>query len=247
MMADELAQAVFASIEWLEVPGGTVAMGTPVDELPDLADRVRDLPVDPSWFHKECPRHLTPVPAFALARVPVTNGQLAPVAAVLGLSWTPGGPPDHPAAVGWAGATQVAEWLAARTGRVLRLPTESEWERAARGDDGREFPWGDRFDPAAANIGPGSAGGTTPVGSRPAGASPYGLLDLAGNLDEWTSTVYAPYPGAPPGVPAVEDWALDPHVTRGGGWNHGWDAARCARRHGLYDDGPVGFRLALAA
>lgn len=77
-------------------------------------------------------------------------------------------------------------------------------------------------------------GGTTPVGSFPGGASPFGVLDLAGNVDEWTATVYAPYPGAPVDVPAEESWALDPHVTRGGSWRQHRDLARCARRHGLY-------------
>jgi formylglycine-generating enzyme required for sulfatase activity len=63
---------------------------------------------------------------------------------------------------------------------------------------------------------------------------------------EWTWTVHAPYPRAPADGPAVEDRALDDDVTRGGGFNHTRDAARRARRHGLHDDGPVGFGLLLA-
>jgi toxoflavin biosynthesis protein ToxD len=236
-------------LDWVDVPGGDTLVGTDTESIPRLMAELIDLPVESSWFRKECPQRVLSVQDFAMTRVPVTTALLAPVAALLNLDPLPLplAPQDHPATVRHSQAVRVATWLAEETGRDVRLPDELQWERAARGGDGREYPWGDRFDRAAANIGEGSAGGTTPVGSRPAGASPFGLLDLAGNVDEWTSTVYAPYPGAPVDVPRVEDWAMDRHVTRGGGWNHGRDAGRCARRHGLYADGPVGFRLVLVA
>lgn len=75
------------------------------------------------------------------------------------------------------------------------------------------------------------------------------MLDLAGNADEWTSTRYAPYPGAPAEVPATEEWAFDPHITRGGAFRHDIDLARCARRHGAYerDLAAIGVGLRLAA
>jgi toxoflavin biosynthesis protein ToxD len=239
-------------IEWVEIPAGEVRMGTPTAEIPRLYERLRDLPVEQSWFLKECPRHTVRVGAFAIARTPLTVAAFARFASALGLpaalarAGEPTGPPDHPVAVPYRLAEELARALAAATGRPVQLPDEAQWERAARGDDVREYPWGERFSPELANIGEGSRGGTTPVGSYPRGASPFGALDMAGNLDEWTRSGYAPYPGAPAEVPAVETWALDPHVTRGGGWNHQRDAARCARRHGLYDDGPVGMRLVVA-
>nr|WP_277924679.1 SUMF1/EgtB/PvdO family nonheme iron enzyme [Microbacterium ureisolvens] len=103
-----------------------------------------------------------------------------------------------------------------------------------------------RLGPSVARI-----GGTTPVGSFPDGASPFGVLDMAGNVDEWTSTRYAPYPGAPADVPVLETWAFDPHITRGGAFRHDRDLARCARRHGAYEADlaaiGVGFRLAADA
>ncbi|HEX6076328.1 MAG TPA: SUMF1/EgtB/PvdO family nonheme iron enzyme [Micromonosporaceae bacterium] len=233
------------NLDWVEVPAGELLMGTPEEELPRLWERVKDLPVERSWFLKECPRRTVRVDRFVIARVPLTVAQFSALAVGVELPATVTGKPDHPVAVPYAVAERLVCRLADATGRPVRLPAEEQWERAARGDDDREYPWGDKFRPELANIGEGSQGDTTPVGSYPAGASPFGVLDMAGNLDEWTSTGYAPYPGAPTEVPEVESWALDPHVTRGGGWNHGRDAARCARRHGLYGPGPVGLRLAL--
>lgn len=124
---------------------------------------------------------------------------------------------DHPVGeVTWEGAAAFCSW------RGARLPTEAEWEAAARGREGRAYPWGNEA-PAErhAVFGRGS-GRTEPVGSRPAGATPEGVHDLAGNMQEWTSTLYRPYPyRADDGREAPGD--PGERVTRGG--DHVFDSA----------------------
>lgn len=239
------------AIDWVEIPAGTLLRGTPADDLPDIAERFSDTGVPMAWYVKEVPRARIRVPAFRIARTPVTVGQWEPFAAETGRS-LPDGPADHPVfGVSWDAAVAFCAWTARRTGMDVRLPTEDEWERAARGDDAREFPWGDEYRRGLANLVDLGLGTTTPVGSFPGGASPFGVLDMAGNVDEWTSTLYAPYPGAPPELAATESWAFDPHITRGGAFRHDRDLARCARRHGAYEEDlraiGVGFRLAASA
>lgn len=231
------------AIRWCDVPAQRMVLGTPEEAIDEIAALHQDLEIPGAWFVKECPAHEVQVAAFAIAENLVTNRLMKVAAAELGLDWSADRGPDHPAAVSHSEAVAFCEWTAGQLGIPIRLPGEAEWELAARGTDGRVFPWGDQFSSSMANTRESGTGRTVPVDSFPAGRSPFGLLDAAGNLDEWTSTVYSPYPGAPAEVPEVEDWALSPMVTRGGGFSHTRDAARCTRRHGLYEPGPVGFRV----
>jgi formylglycine-generating enzyme required for sulfatase activity len=234
-------------VEWVPVPAGTLHRGTPADDVSAVFDRHSDLQVSVEWFRKEAPRSEVFVPAFHIARTPVTHAQWKAFAEDTGRP-IPAGAPDHPVTgLAWTEAAAYCTWLSTHLDQPVRLPTEDEWERAARGDDAREYPWGDAYDPGMANLHEYGAGGTLPVGSFPAGASPYGVLDLAGNCDEWTSTEYTPYPGAPASVPTTDAFAVDPHVTRGGAWFHHRDLARCARRHAAFDASCVGIGFRVAA
>lgn len=221
------------------IPAGVVPMGTRIEDVDAVMASDRPLELPREWYLKECPRHEVHVDAFSLSRTQVTVGQWRTYAAAVGAAATRWQDRDSRLpvdAVSWSEAEDFCSWLSDWTSHDFRLPTESEWERAARGDEARTFPWGEEFDSNRCNLAEADVGDYLPVGSLPAGASPFGVLDMAGNGDEWTSTVYRPYPGAPEGVPEVDPYSNDPHVTRGGSFTHRRDLARCSRRHALYDD-----------
>jgi formylglycine-generating enzyme required for sulfatase activity len=238
------------ALELVHVSGGRVTIGR--DPVEDRGEALPD----------ELPQAIVDVPAFELSRTPVTNAQYAVFVSATAhrapVHWPDGEPPEgeleHPVTwVDHADATAFCVWLGAR------LPTEAEWERAARGDGAQPYPWGERDPgppeivsnrhdlPVLAWFGSGSkAGGTAPVGSCPAGASPYGLLDMAGNVWEWVGSVYAPYPYR--AGDGREDPA-SPHerVLRGGSYASPARHLRCAARSRSYPGrlAPhIGFRVA---
>jgi formylglycine-generating enzyme required for sulfatase activity len=189
--------------------------------------------------NNEKPRHIVHVDGFYIAKYLVTNLQYAQFVTKTGHEppqhWRAKTPPqeiwNHPVIyVAWDEAYAYCEWLSEVHGKKVRLPTEAEWEKAARGTDGREYPWGKGADPNKANYDDSKIGGTSPVGCFPNGQSPYGCLDMAGNAWEWTSTLYRPYPYR------ADDGREDPdsrnsRILRGGSWFNDRDRVRCTDRN----------------
>jgi sulfatase modifying factor 1 len=171
--------------------------------------------------------------------------------------WNNGTPPEgrdrHPVTlVGYEDAAAYCGWLASKTSKPVRLPTEAEWERASRGGlEGKRYPWGDTLDPTCAHFLPNpglkTERGTAPVGSYPANG--FQLHDMAGNVWEWVSDWYSPtyYVRAQYVNPQGPDHGLM-RILRGGAWvNADGRYLRCAYRHKVPPDSyaySIGFRVA---
>jgi formylglycine-generating enzyme required for sulfatase activity len=143
----------------------------------------------------------------------------------------------HPVVnISWRDALAYCQWLNQRwqsevKGLTLRLPTEAEWEKAARGTDGRTYPWGNDFDKTTCNTCEGGERNTTPVGAySPQGDSPYGAVDMVGNVWEWCHSLYKPYPYQVDDgrENEVDDGA---RMLRGGSWVGNQVSACCAFRN----------------
>jgi formylglycine-generating enzyme required for sulfatase activity len=230
----------------------------------------------------EFPQHQLYLPAYQIARVPVTVAQFSAfvqatgyrtTAELSGTSWCineagwfqvqgaswqrPQGreiendaKSDHPVTcVSWHDAIAFCRYA------QVCLPTEVEWEKAARGTDGRLFPWGNEAPDAQHCNYAFEIGDTTPVGAYPLGASPYGLLDMAGNVREWTSTLWGPYADPPayaypynPSDGRENEAATDDlcRVMHQGSFASSVKNVRCACHHGnppTHRDCVSGFRV----
>jgi formylglycine-generating enzyme required for sulfatase activity len=174
-------------------------------------------PCQPGWFVGEIPQKTIFVDDFEINLYEITNAQYSAcvgagvcqqagrnIAADSNLAYDPGYFSDNYPVVGvsWHDANTYCNWVGGR------LPSEAEWEKAARGDDGRRYPWGNTFDPSKANL---DTGYPSPIGNYPGGASPYQIMDMAGNVFEWTATANG-----------------GNFVLRGGGWSKYYFRGRTA-------------------
>ncbi|HTN93742.1 MAG TPA: formylglycine-generating enzyme family protein [Gallionella sp.] len=181
------AEALLTKEQWQEldsmvlIPAGKFLMGTD--------SKKADAPSHP--------QHTVYLKAFLIDKYPVTNAQYARFIAATGhrppSSWKDGkilkGTLLQPVTmVNWYDAVAYAKWAG------KRLPTEAEWEKAARGTDGRRWPWGNEMDPARLNTYY-NVGAATSVTTYSNGVSPYGAFDMAGNVDEWVEDDFLPYKG----------------------------------------------------
>jgi toxoflavin biosynthesis protein ToxD len=228
-------KAPWGEPDWVRIPAGEFWMGS-----------------EKSSYGDERPLHKVTLPAFAIACVPVTNAQYALFVADQQVKppdgWRGGQPPkgeeNHPVVnVSWHDAQAYCRWLSGKIEKQVRLPTEAEWEKAARGGlpspsegegmgervQAREYPWGDEWSELKCNSFELELQSTSPVGFFTSGASPYGCLDMAGNVWEWTQSKHAAYP-----YRADDErndlGGTDSHVVRGGAWSSNRSLARCAGR-----------------
>jgi formylglycine-generating enzyme required for sulfatase activity len=232
------------------VPGGSFLMGS--SKIP--GEPGYDLDADDD----ETPAHLVQLSGFWMGVHPVTNGQyawfMAETRRLAPFSFSDRRFNDSAqpvVMVSWEDAASFTRWLTGKlAGIAARLPTEAEWEYAARGTDGRRYPWGnERPDASRATFGlPGDSGRPTVVGHTPGGVSPFGVHDLAGNVWEWCLDAYARY--------AKIEGSIDPchqgdtrggsRVVRGGSWSDPARDVRSAcrfRPHALIQHRGLGFRV----
>ena len=211
------------------------------------------------------PRHRVALPAFKIGQYPVTNGQYRRFAQATQRAWdSPDAKRNHPAAyVSWHDALAYCVWLTVEwrgagkigAGETITLPSEAEWERAAAGAEGRSFPWGSDWREDCANTNESGIGDTSAVGVFPQGMSGDGCLDMAGNVWEWTRSLWGKdlmkpdfkYPYSPDDSKREDLRAGDEmlRVVRGGSWYYDRDYSRCAVRWGQPDgrDDDGGFRV----
>jgi formylglycine-generating enzyme required for sulfatase activity len=225
-------------------------MGQAVEEKKWLINQIGEKKYD-SYFKNETPLHNVYLDGYWLGKYEVTFAQYdrycneAKIKRPDDESW---GRENRPVInVSWVDAVAYCQWLSKETGLKFNLPTEAQWEKAARGNDQRKYPWGSG-EPGKelANFNR-NIGKTIPVGSYPVGASPYGLLDMAGNVWDWCSDWYEAdyYKNSPPKNPIGPGSGSD-RVMRGGSWGSYARSLRCANRYGLGPsdrDVSLGFRL----
>ncbi len=205
-----------AADEMVQVPAGEFTMGVTMEQIKTIVRKVGGAEKDQE---NATPVRKINLPAFSIDKYEVTNGQYKkfmdaakhPAPEFWEGGALPAGKEKHPVTgVMWNDAVAYCKWAG------KRLPTEEEWEKAARGTDGRIFPWGNKWKRKVAHTAERNKFDTMAVGKYPKGASPYGALDMAGNVAEWTASAYKPYPGT---TVQNEFFGDNRNVVRGGSWD----------------------------
>ena len=244
------------ALGFVEVPPGPFSMGADPTTDAEAFDNER-------WSGASA-QGTVDLPAYFIGRYEITVAQFAAFVAATGFPAAPGAleaPPDHPVAnVSWPDALAYCRWLDTelrdapqtpstlgellRTGWQVTLPSEAQWEKAARGTDGRRYPWGQEMRRNRANP---QIGAAAPAGSVPCPECPYGLLDMSGSVWEWTRSPYRPYPFDEEDRGDLDADAL--WVMRGGSFTDPPRNLRTTTRGGA-DPGArrpfIGFRVALS-
>ncbi|WP_455376722.1 formylglycine-generating enzyme family protein [Kaarinaea lacus] len=215
-LAKDFSKSTISSNEMVLVPAGKFIMGT--DDV-DASGKSQEFGFNEPLYLNEQPRREIDLPAFYIDKYEVTSGQFVEFLKALGkyseqeidtlkerLQMQDANLPVRN--ITWHKAEEYCRFVG------KRLPTEAEWEKAARGTDGREYPWGNDWNPEFVNKGQGESD-VMPVGSIEKGKSPYGAYEMAGNVMEWTADWYEAYPGAEYKSP---NYGMKRKVARGGSW-----------------------------
>lgn len=241
----------------MTIPGGEVMIGLDPADVDTVLTNYAQLGLDRQWIVKECPRHAVVVRPYRIGKYPVSNQEyreflLDTQYPELPSSWAfrryPQECSNHPVyTISATAADTYVRWLSQKTGRGFRLPSEAEWEYAAAGQAGYEFPWGNAFEADRANTAETGLLHSSPVGVFVDGNSPFHVADLAGNVEEYVSETYGPYPGGRLVHDHLVEWQGAYRVARGGSFTRFRDLARTRRRHGHNPRSAtyvMGFRLA---
>ena len=241
--AGAIFNAIGSEQDMILIPAGPFKMGSSDKDILWAAKRFHSESLD--WYRDETPLHEVTLPGFKIDKFLVTVRDYEIYRQVTGKA----APREHDnarfnqprqpiVALPWKEARDYCLWA------KKRLPTEREWEKAARGTDARYYPWGNEADALNTNIrGKGDIYRySNPVGAMPENASPYGVMDLAGNVWEWTEDWYQPHPG--------NQYDNDLYgekfkVIKGGSWNSNLDLARGSVRGKAFPDdikNYIGFR-----
>ena len=260
---NDAAQQVLTTIEWVSIPESTFLMGSTPEETKAAYEdaKLRSSMLEQHTFHAELPRHPVYLSTYEISRYEITNAQYRAFVEATDRPTPRGhkgeetwadealnGDTQPVVGVTWFDAQAFAEWIGGS------LPTEAQWERAARGAEGRTYPWGNTPPKARqhANFAR-RYNRPIPVGQFPKGESPNGIADLAGNvwewcLDEYSPTFYQQHSGGTPQDPLNLRFrdVLRARVIRGGAWDVGRAFLRSSLRFKFYpldSTHTIGFRV----